>query len=245
MIKIEQLNKHFKRLDVLCDISVFLSKGQVISLIGPNASGKTTLIKCLLGIVKQDSGIIYFNEKNIKGDWSYRHHIGYMPQIERYPDNIQIGQLINMMKDIRNNVNTLPDEELIEKFELNKIFISKTRSLSGGTRQKVSAALAFLFSPEVLILDEPTAGLDPLSIEILREKILKEKEKNKLIIITSHILSDIDGLASHIMYLQNGQLIFFKDINAIKQEVGEDRLSKAIVEIMKQKKSLYKRKNEK
>jgi Cu-processing system ATP-binding protein len=107
------------------------------------------------------------------------------------------------------------------------------RTLSGGTRQKVSAALAFLFNPDVLILDEPTAGLDPLSSEILKEKILKEKSKNKLILITSHILSDLDELTTHIMYLQEGKQEFFKEIDQLREETGELKLGKAIARIMK------------
>ena len=125
------------------------------------------------------------------------------------------------------------DEELIEKFGLKQIFDKPMRTLSGGTRQKVSAALAFLFDPGVLILDEPTAGLDPLSSEILKEKILKEKSKNKLILITSHILSDLDELTTHIIYLQEGKLEFFKEIDQLREETGEIKLGKAIARIMK------------
>lgn len=106
------------------------------------------------------------------------------------------------------------------------------RTLSGGTRQKVSAALAFLFSPSVLILDEPTAGLDPLASEMLKEKILKEKEKGKLILITSHILSDLDDLVTQIIYMQDGKLLFHKNIEDLKAETGEAKLGKAIASVM-------------
>ena len=107
------------------------------------------------------------------------------------------------------------------------------RTLSGGTRQKVSAALAFYFNPDILILDEPTAGLDPLSSEILKEKIMQEKKKNKLILITSHILSDLDELTTDVMYLQEGKLIFLKDIKTLRNETGEDKLGKAIARVMR------------
>lgn len=233
MIRIEHINKRFKKLVALNDISALLEKGQVVSLIGPNGSGKTTLIKSILGMVKPDKGRIFFNDELINGDPSYRSLIGYMPQIGRYPDNMKVGQLFKMLKNIRNVPADKLDEELIEKFRLKEIFSKSMRTLSGGTRQKVSAALAFLFDPDVLVLDEPTAGLDPLSSEILKEKILKEKNRYKLILITSHILSDLDELTTHIMYLQEGKLEFFKEIEQLREETGELKLGKAIARIMK------------
>jgi Cu-processing system ATP-binding protein len=233
MIRIEHIKKKFKKLIALDDINAVLEKGQVISLIGPNGSGKTTLIKSILGMVKPDKGRIFFNNEPINGDPSYRSQIGYMPQIGRYPDNMRVGQLFKMLKNIRNVSGGRLDEELVEKFKLKEIFNKPMRTLSGGTRQKVSAALAFLFDPGVLILDEPTAGLDPLSSEILKEKILKEKTRNKLILITSHILSDLDELTTHIMYLQEGRLEFFKEIEQLREETGELKLGKAIARIMK------------
>lgn len=233
MIRIEYINKKFRKLVALDDINAQFDKGQVISLIGPNGSGKTTLIKSILGMVKADSGKIFFNDELINGGPSYRSQIGYMPQIGRYPDNMKVGQLFKMLKNIRNVSEDKVDEELINNFGLKMIFDKSMRTLSGGTRQKVSAALAFLFNPDVLILDEPTAGLDPLSSEILKEKILKEKSKNKLIFITSHILSDLDELTTHIMYLQEGKLEFFKEIDQLREETGELKLGKAIARIMK------------
>ncbi len=233
MIRIENLEKRFKKLQALNDINALFNSGQVVSLIGPNGSGKTTLIKCILGMVKADSGCIYVNGKQINGDPSYRSGIGYMPQIGRYPDNMKVGQLFKMMKNIRKVPDAELDTDLLIKFNLVSIFEKPMRTLSGGTRQKVSAAFAFYFNPDILILDEPTAGLDPLSSEILKEKIMQEKKRNKLILITSHILSDLDELTTHVMYLQEGKMIFLKDIESLRQETGEDKLGKAIAGIMR------------
>jgi len=215
------------------DVTASFSRGQVISLIGPNGSGKTTLIKCILGMVKPDSGRIYFDGKAINGDFEYRKNIGYMPQIGRYPDNMKVGQLYKMLKRIRGVEEKNIDNDLLVKFNLQSIYDKPMRTLSGGTRQKVSAALAFLFNPGILILDEPTAGLDPLSSEILKEKIIAEKNKNKLILITSHILSDLDELTTHVMYLQEGKMIFLQDIQTLRDETGEIKLGKAIARIMR------------
>lgn len=233
MIRIENISKRFKKLQALDKITASFNEGQVVSLVGPNGSGKTTLIKSILGMVRPDTGKIWVNGELINGDPSYRANIGYMPQIGRYPDNMKIGQLFKMVMNIRNVDETKIDATLLNQFELKKIFEKPMRTLSGGTRQKVSAALAFLFDPAILILDEPTAGLDPLASEILKEKILAEKKKGKLILITSHIMSDLDELTTHIMYMQDGKVQFFDDIAALQEETGELRLGKAIARIMK------------
>lgn len=231
MIHIEAVYKKFRRLQVLENITARFTAGQVIALIGPNGSGKTTLIKSILGMVRPDKGTIRVKDQLVTGDPEYRQFIGYMPQIGRYPDNMKVGQLFEMMKKIR-GIDSL-DTDLLTGFEIEKIYEKPMRTLSGGTRQKVSAALAFLFDPPILILDEPTAGLDPLSSEILKEKIIQEKKKNKLILITSHVLSDLEELTSHIMYLQEGKLQFIIDLESLQEETGEIKLSKAIAKLMR------------
>lgn len=232
MIIATNVSKQFGKLKVLDNVSLKCEKGECVSLIGPNGSGKTTLIKCILGMVIPNSGFITFNNKNIAKDWAYRKQIGYMPQIGRFPENMTIGQLLEMMKDIRNVVDTKLDEDLIQAFELNKMLDKRMRTLSGGTTQKVSAALAFLFNPSVLILDEPTAGLDPIASELLKDKIIREKEKGKLIMITSHVLSDLDDLVTEVVYMQEGKLAFHKSIAQLKLDTGEERLTRAIASVM-------------
>lgn len=232
MIIASNVSKRFGKLTALDNVSVTCNKGECIALIGPNGCGKTTLIKSILGMVVTDSGFITFNGKNIKHHWQYRENIGYMPQIGRYPENMTIGQVLDMMKDIRGKQDAQLDEELIQKFGLTEILGKRMRTLSGGTRQKVSAALAFLFNPHVLILDEPTAGLDPVSSEILKAKIIAEKNKGKLVLITSHILSELDDLISQVIYMQDGKLWFHKSIESLRADTGEEKLSKAIAQVM-------------
>ncbi len=232
MINVSNVIKKFGKLAAIDDVSISCVKNECIALIGPNGCGKTTLIKSILGMVVPYSGTIEFNGKNISKDWLYRKNIGYMPQIGRYPENMSIGQILEMMKSIRKDDSIVLDEELILEFELDKIMDKRMGNLSGGTRQKVSACLAFLFNPDVLILDEPTAGLDPLSSEILKIKINKEKLKGKLIIITSHVLSELDDLVTHIIFMQDGKLKFRKTVEELRSETGEIKLSKAIANIM-------------
>jgi Cu-processing system ATP-binding protein len=232
MIIANNVTKTFGKLKALDNVSVNCLRGQTIALIGPNGSGKTTLIKSILGMVVPDSGFITFDQDNILHTWMYRERIGYMPQIGRYPENMSIAQVFSMMRDIRKNVTTT-DEELITAFGLEEMMQKKMRTLSGGTRQKVSASLAFLFNPDVLILDEPTAGLDPVASEILKQKIIKEKQKGKLILITSHVLSELDDVVSEIIYMQDGKLQFHKSLQQLQEDTGEVKLAKAIAQIMK------------
>lgn len=233
MIRIEKVEKSFGKLNVLKGIDVEFKAGQVVSVIGHNGSGKTTLIKCILGMVIADKGNIYVDEKNIAGDFRYRENIGYMPQIGHYPENMKIGQIFRMMKDLRKNAVSL-DESLMEEYKLSELFEKPMHALSGGTTQKVSASLAFLFNPKVLILDEPTAGLDPLAAEILKAKIIEAKSKGKLVIITSHIMSEVEEMADTVMYLYEGKVNFYNSVTELKKQTGEEKVGKAIAKIMKE-----------
>lgn len=233
MIEIKEVTKRFGKLTALDKVNLTCNKGEVIALLGPNGSGKTTLLKSILGMVVPTDGEIYFNGNLTRNNWDYRKHIGYMPQIGRYPENMTIGQVLSMIRDIRKYKQENIDRDLYKDFELHGLLNKRMRTLSGGTRQKVSAQIAFMFNSDVLILDEPTAGLDPLSTEILKQKILKEREKGKLIIISSHILSDLDDLVSDIIYMQEGKLLFKKQIDNLKMETGKKRLSEAVAHVMK------------
>lgn len=232
MIEIKNISKQFGRLKALNGVNLQLDKGECIALIGPNGCGKTTLIKCILGMVLPDDGEIIFDKKNIKNDTAYRRQIGYMPQTGRYPENMTIGQIIDMVKGIREDKGDL-DTELYEKFEIGTMTEKSMRTLSGGTTQKVSATLAFMFQPQVLILDEPTAGLDPLASEILKAKIIQARQKGRLILITSHLLSELEGIASQIIFMNEGNLVLHKAVDALKIDTGKSSIAQAIVHLLK------------
>ncbi len=234
MLESIHLSKSFGKLKALDRLSIRMEAGQAVSLVGPNGSGKTTFLKCLLGLVIPDSGDLCLNGQSILSQWDYRRQIGYMPQIGRYPDNMRVGQVFDMVREIRRDTFSHLDDDLMQAFEVSKFAHKPMRTLSGGTRQKVSACLAFLFDPDVLVLDEPTAGLDPVASEILKEKVLVEKAKGKLVLVTSHILSDLEELTTDVMYLIEGKLQFYQSIEQLKSRTGEDKLNRALAQVMKQ-----------
>lgn len=233
MIEASLLTKSFGRLRALDALSVTLRRGQAVALIGPNGAGKTTFIKCVLGLVRPDSGTLTLDGASLLGDPALRSRLGYMPQIGRFPDHLRVGQLIELMREIRRGTHVGTDEDLLHSFRIDRIAHQTAGTLSGGTRQKVSACLAFLFDPDVLVLDEPTAGLDPVSVEILKEKVRAESARGKLILLTSHILSDLDEIATDVLYLIEGRQQFYRPIAEMKSQSGETRLGRIVAEIMR------------
>ncbi len=232
MITITQLEKRFGRLHVLRGLDLEIRPNQVTAVLGPNGAGKTTLIKSLLGLVKADSGSITIAGQKINGDASYRSKIGYMPQNARYPDNLSVEEIIEMVKDVRGTGDET-DEELFHAFNLKTEMHKKFKTLSGGNRQKVSAVLAFLFRPDIIFLDEPSAGLDPVSSSCLKDKIAREKEAGKTIILTSHIMSEIQELADKVVYILDGVIHFEMTVNQLLETTGERTLERAIARKMK------------
>ncbi len=233
MIDIQNLSKSYGKQTVLKDINLSFKSGQSIALIGPNGSGKTTLIKIILGLVIPDSGNIYVHEKDIRTGPEYRKEIGYMPQMSRFPEQMKVHQLFRLMKDIRSDVpENQYDLSLYEFLNIDEIKNKNLGSLSGGMKQQVSAVLAFYFNPSILILDEPTAALDPISNEILKTKIRESLTENKLIITTSHILNDLEEICNHVVYLMEGKMAFNESIEALKEKTSENKLNKMVVALL-------------
>jgi Cu-processing system ATP-binding protein len=231
MLHAQGLAKSFGRLRALVDLTATMRRGQSVALIGPNGAGKTTLIKCVLGLVRPDAGELALDGVSLLSSPEPRRRIGYMPQIGRFPDHLRVGQLFDLMREVRRGTHERTDEDLIHALQIDRIAHQTAGTLSGGTRQKVSACLAFLFDPDVLVLDEPTAGLDPVSVEIVKEKARAELARGKLILVTSHILSDLDEIATDVLYLIEGRMRLYRSIAELKAESGESRLDRVVARI--------------
>ncbi|MCP4485185.1 MAG: ABC transporter ATP-binding protein [Flavobacteriaceae bacterium] len=231
MIEIKKLNKKFGKNIVLKNLDLSINEGGIFAVLGPNGSGKTTLIKSILGMIIPQSGIIKFNGNNIKNNWKYRDQIDYLPQIANFPNNLSVKELIRMIKDLRAS-QTKNEEALIKLFKLESFLDKKLGNLSGGTKQKVNLVLTFMFDSSLIILDEPTTGLDPISLIRLKKLITMEKEKGKTILITSHIMSFVEEVADEIVFLLEGEIYFKGSIPALKTKTNQPDFEHAIASIL-------------
>jgi Cu-processing system ATP-binding protein len=227
MIRITGLTKRFGALHVLRGLDLEIGEGRVTAIVGPNGAGKTTLMKAVLGLTRSDGGEILIDGERVADDPRYRSNVGYMPQIARFPENLAAAELIAMVRDLRGN-DAPVDDDLIERFKLGDHLRKPLRTLSGGTRQKVNAVLAFLFCPSLLVLDEPTAGLDPVSSGILKDKILEVRDSGRPVIV----LSELDALADDIAFLVEGRVRYTGSVHDLKLATRQLSLERAIAQVM-------------
>jgi Cu-processing system ATP-binding protein len=231
VIRVSGLRKRFGRLTVLDGLDLEIESGRVTAILGPNGAGKTTLIKSILGLVHPDSGEIEVGGVRLNGDAGYRADIGYMPQTARYPENLTVREILEMIRDLRGASGEV-DEELVEVFDLESQMEKQFRTLSGGNRQRVSAAVAFLFRPSLLFLDEPTAGLDPVASSTLKDRILRERAAGRTIVLTSHVMSEVEELADTVVYLLDGRVYFEEAVDSLLERTGEPTLERAMARVM-------------
>jgi len=225
------ITKRFGRLEVLKGVDLLVPAGRITGLVGPNAAGKSTLIKAILGLVRPDAGELQVLGQAVNGDEGYRRRIGYMPQSARFPENLTGTEVLAMVRDLRGAAAAL-DEVLLERFALGAELGKPVRTLSGGTRQKLSAAVAFLFRPDLLILDEPTAGLDPVSSGIFKEALGSARERGASILLATHTLSELEALADDIVFLLDGRVCFHGPIAELMARTGFANLERAVAALM-------------
>ena len=231
MIEFSKLIKRFGDHEVLRGVDLKVERGRVMGIVGPNGAGKTTLIKTLLGLCQPTSGDILLDGRSILGQEAYRAHIGYMPQIARFPENLTATELFNMVRDLRGNPGVL-DASLLRGFALESQLDKPLRVLSGGTRQKVNACLALFFQPSLLVLDEPTAGLDPLSSAMLKDRILELRSEGVTVLVASHIMSELEELCDDVAFLLDGLTRYAGPIEQLTSLTHQANLERAIAALM-------------
>ncbi len=226
MIEISGLHKYYGRQHVLKDISLDIKEPGIYAILGPNGSGKSTLLKSIIGLVNPGQGDILVNGICVADTHIYRREVSYLPQIARFPDNLRVFELIRLIKEIRKV--EADESELVDLFQVESEMRKKLRNLSGGTRQKVNMILGFLFDTPILILDEPTVSLDPVSLAKFRKLISVKRQQGKIIIYTTHIMNLVEELSDRIILLMEGRIIFKGGLKEIYKETGASSLENAI-----------------
>jgi Cu-processing system ATP-binding protein len=226
------LAKRFGRLEVLRGVDLRFESGRVTAVVGPNAAGKSTLLKCILGLVRPDAGRVLMEGRAVEGRHDYRAAIGYMPQRAAFPENLTGREVLRMVEGLRPGPVEV-DDDLLHRFQLQGELDKAVRAMSGGTRQKLNAVVAFRFRPRILILDEPTAGLDPLASGLLKEGVRAALERGATAILTSHLMNEIEELADTVVFMVDGQAHFHGSMDVLRRLTGEQRLERAVARLMR------------
>jgi len=219
MIKTTNLTKNFGKFTALDDINLNIGEGEVFGYIGPNGAGKTTTIRVLLGILQATSGsATVFGLDAWKDAVQIHKKIAYVPGDVNLWANLTGGEVIDLFVSLRGRYDKNRRDELLEIFDLDPS--KKCRTYSKGNRQKVALVAAFASDADLYILDEPTSGLDPLMGEMFVEQVLKLKNSGKSVLLSSHILSEIERLCDRVGVIMKGKLLKTGTVDELKDGVG-------------------------
>lgn len=230
MIEVRGLRKQYGRVIALDGVDARFEAGSICGIVGPNSAGKTTLLKILLGLVRPDSGTVTMADVRLDGDIARRTRVGYMRQTPTFPGNLSAAELLRMLQGLRPGA--AADESLIEELRLESQLAKPLRALSGGTLQKVNAAIAFLFDPAVLILDEPTAGLDPYASRVLKQRVRRARDAGRTILLTSHVIAELHDLADRLLVLVEGQVRFTGSTAELTATTGGSTMEDALARLL-------------
>ena len=225
MLEIKNLSKYFGIKKAVDNVSFKVEDGHIVGVLGKNGAGKSTIFRMILNILEPDEGEVLYNDKKI--DYSISDKIGYLPEVGSLIDSYTVyeqcmyyGKMKSMKsEDIKNNM-----FELLEQFGIVEYANMKIKELSKGNKQKIQFIISLLHNPELLILDEPFSGLDPVSVEYFKKIILQLKEQGKTIVFSSHIMSQVEMLCEEVIIIDKGKIILNCNLEEIKQEYASKTL---------------------
>lgn len=232
ILSVSHLKKYFESHKAVDDISFDISKGNIFGLLGPNGAGKTTLIRMITGIFYPDEGEIFFNGKSFIPSEDIN-KIGYMPEERGLYKKMQIGDQILYLAQLRGlSYSDAKQKALywVKKFELYSWWNKKVGDLSKGMQQKVQFISTILHEPELLILDEPFSGLDPINTNIIKEEIFDLSQKGTTVIFSTHRMEQVEEICENIVLVNMGKKILDGTISQIKQDFKKNEFSISFTE---------------
>ena len=217
IVQISGLNKSYGYKQVIKDMNLNLEGGKIIGLLGPNGSGKSTLIKILGGVLKPDSGNVTIDGKQIGIDT--KRIVSYLPERTYLSPSLKVREAISMFDDFYEDFKTERAEEMLNRLNIN--LNDTIKSLSKGTREKVQLVLVMSRDALVYLLDEPMGGVDPAAREYILKTILSNYNENACVIISTHLISDVEKVLDQVLFIQNGNVILNSTVDEIRDEKKE------------------------
>ncbi len=234
MIKIEHLSKKFGHSVVVDNISFSVSSGEVLGFLGPNGAGKSTTMKMITGFLKPNSGVIKVCGHDVsKQPMEIKRRIGYLPEgVSSYGEMtpLQYLEFIARIRGLGDPLKAERKQEVIARLHLEKVLNQSIETLSKGFKKRVGLAQAILHDPDVLILDEPTDGLDPNQKYEVRE-FIESISAEKVIVISTHILSEVDALCSRAIIIDDGRILADDTPDGLRNKSSSNRLDDVFREI--------------
>ena len=217
LIQINNLNKSYGMKHVINDMNLELEGGKIVGLLGPNGSGKSTLIKMLGGVLKADSGEILIDGKPVSVET--KKIVSYLPERTYLSPSMKVKEAIRMFEDFYEDFKRERAEEMLGK--LNISVNDTIKSLSKGTREKVQLVLVMSRDAKVYLLDEPMGGVDPAARDYILKTILTNYNENACVLISTHLISDVEKVLDEVVLIQNGNVILNETVDEIRENKGK------------------------
>ncbi len=214
LVECKDLNKSYKKLHALKDFSIEIESGKIIGLLGPNGSGKTTFIKILSGILKNDSGEVTIDGKPIGLD--SKKIVSYLPERTYFSTSMKVIDYMEMFKDFYEDFNYNTAKEMLERLDIS--LDARIKSLSKGTREKVQLVLVMSREARLYLLDEPIGGVDPAARDYILKTIISNYNENASVIISTHLIADVEKVLDDIIFIKNGELVLHNTVDEIREE---------------------------
>ena len=217
MLSIRKIDKNFDNLKAVNQISFKVERGDIYGFLGPNGAGKTTTIRMIMGIIQPDSGLILLNDNDINS--MGRKNLGYLPEDRGLYQKQKLQEILHYFVILRgmNKKDVIHKTgKWLERFNLESQSLRKVEELSKGNQQKIQFILALLHDPELIILDEPFTGLDPLNQLLMKEIIQEKQNEGNTIIFSTHQMEQVEKLCNNICLINNGKIVLEGDLNTIR-----------------------------